>query len=125
VSFAGFVGIASDMSVKAAITIRRPQAELEAAWREHGGDLAETAEVRFEPAPGDQGTELHVEVEQTGLDKLKGLFGDDPMTDVKDELRRLKQIVETGEIVRSDGSPDGQSIGRLMRQKPAQPVEAS
>ena len=113
------------MSVKAAITIRRPQADVESAWDGFGSDIAKSGDVRFAPAPGDQGTEIRVTVEQSGLDKLKGLFGDEPAMDVKDELRRFKQIVETGEVVRSDGSPDGQSIGRLAKQRPAQPLDES
>ena len=113
------------MSVKAAITISRPRAEVESSWREFGSEIAASGTVRFETAPGDQGTEIHVEVEQGRLDKLKGLLGDEPAMDVKDELRRFKQIVETGEIVRSDGSPDGQSIGRLAKQRPAQPLDES
>jgi uncharacterized membrane protein len=119
------MGIALAMSVKAAITIRRPQAEVESSWRELGSEIAESGSVRFTPAPGDQGTEIHVEVEQGRLDRLKGIFGDEPAMDVKDELRRFKQIVETGEVVRSDGSPDGQALGRLARQRPAQPLGES
>ena len=113
------------MSVKAAITISRPQAEVESAWQSFGSDIAKSGDVRFSTAPGDQGTEIHVAVEQGAMDKLKGLFGDEPAMDVKDELRRFKQIVETGEVVRSDGSPDGQAIGRLAKQRPAQPLDES
>ncbi len=110
------------MSVRAAITIRRPQDEVSAAWKAFGGDIAESGSVRFAPAPGDQGTEIHVEVDQGLIDRLKGFFGDEPAMDVKDELRRFKQTLETGDVVRSDGSPDGQSVGRLARQRAAQPL---
>jgi uncharacterized membrane protein len=49
------------------------------------------------------------------------LFGEEPEQQVKYDLRRLKQLLETGEIVVSDGSPDGQSARRMLRQKRASP----
>ena len=113
------------MSVTAAITIRRARADVERAWGGFDAELAKSGDVRFAEAPGDQGTELHVGYEQRRLDRLKGLFGDEPAQDVKDELRRFKQVVETGDVVRSDGSPDGQAVGRLAKQRPGQPVGAS
>jgi uncharacterized membrane protein len=111
------------MNVRAAITIRRPQSEVSAAWKDFGSEIGENASVRFTQAPGDQGTEIHVEVEKGRLDALKNLFGDEPAQDVKDELRRFKQVMETGEVVRSDGSPEGQAVGRVLKQRPAQPLE--
>jgi hypothetical protein len=36
-----------------------------------------------------------------------------------DDLRRLKQVIETGDVVRSDGSPQGTG---QMAQRPAQPM---
>ena len=119
------VGMPPAMSVRAAITIRRPQDEVSAAWQSYGSELAESGTVRFVPAPGDQGTEIHVEVDHGLVDRLKGFFGDEPAMDVKDELRRFKQTIETGDVVRSDGSPDGQSVGRLAKQRAAQPVDES
>jgi hypothetical protein len=44
---------------------------------------------------------------------------------VKDALRRFKQLVETGEIPRSDGSPEGERAERKVRQRPAQPLAES
>ncbi len=113
------------MSVRAAITIRRPQDEVSAAWKAFGGDIAESGSVRFAPAPGDQGTEIHVEVDQGLIDRLKGFFGDEPAMDVKDELRRFKQRVETGEVTRSDGVPEGELAERKLKQRPAQPLDES
>ena len=37
---------------------------------------------------------------------------------VKDALRLFKQLVEAGEIPRSDGSPEGESAERKVRQRP-------
>jgi hypothetical protein len=41
---------------------------------------------------------------------------------VKDDLRRFKQRVETGEIPRSDGTPEGERAERKLKQRPAQPL---
>ena len=41
---------------------------------------------------------------------------------MKAELRRVKQLVEVGEIVRSDGAPEGSKAKRQLFQRPAQPL---
>ena len=60
-------------------------------------------------APHDLGTEVHLTLgfEPPGGTlgvKLAGLFGDVPQQQLHGDLRRLKQILETGEVVRSDAS---------------------
>jgi uncharacterized membrane protein len=57
-------------------------------------------EARFSAAPGDQGTEIVVELEYTP-DPIAKLRGEDPPTKLADELRRFKQLVETGEVARA------------------------
>ena len=66
-------------------------------------------------------------------------FGDDPhigsdtvfgvsgslVVQAKDDLRRFKQIVETGEVARSEGTPSGHNAPEHLHQRPAQPVEQS
>ena len=37
-------------------------------------------------------------------------------------MRRFKQIVETGEIARSDGAPEGQLNKRQLKPRPAHPL---
>ena len=54
------------------------------------------------------------------VEKVRGAM---PRAKAMDELRRFKQRVETGVIVRSDGSPEGESVGRKFKQRPAQPLE--
>jgi hypothetical protein len=46
-----------------------------------------------------------------------------PLAKVKDDLRRFKQHVETGEIARSDATPEGELAERKLKQRPAQPLE--
>ncbi len=122
------------MRVKAAITVRRPREELERLWHELKGRedvvgyLDDEATIRFVPAPGDRGTEMHVELETSPPGGVVGarvakVFGEDPEQNVKDDLRRFKQVVETGEVVRSDASPGGISAKQQLKQRPAQPLE--
>jgi uncharacterized membrane protein len=99
------------------------------AWRSlEGADVDNSGVVRFAPAPGDRGTEVRLEMayEQPGgpLGKVVSkLFGEEPKQQVNDALRRFKQVYETGEVVRSDGSPEGHAAGRQLKQRPAHPLE--
>ena len=96
------------------------------AWRSVAGSKIDNAgTVWFVQAPGDQGTEVHVDMRYSPPAGAVGatiakLFGEEPGIQLKDDLRRFKQIVETGEIVRSDGSPEGQRGIRQLKQRPAQ-----
>jgi uncharacterized membrane protein len=111
----------------AEITEERPGELI--AWRSlDGADVQNSGNVRFVAAPGGRGTEIHLEMDAaTPAGKVGELiakaFGEDPLMQAKDDLRRLKQVMETGEVVRSDGSPEGQVTRRLFKQRPAQPPE--
>jgi uncharacterized membrane protein len=117
------------MGRRAAITINRPREEVQLAWTSSMQELAEaTASVRFAQAPGDHGTELHVELlEDPPAGKLGEmalkLTGSEPLAKAKDELRRFKQKLETGEIPRSDAVPEGELAERKLHQRPAQPLD--
>ena len=97
------------------------------AWRSlPGAEVPSSGSVRFAPAPGDRGTEALVELEYTPPAGKAGelvakLLGKEPATQLADDLRRFKQILETGEIVRSDGAPGGHSLGEHLT-RPAQPL---
>jgi uncharacterized membrane protein len=97
-------------------------------WRSVGGSqIANSGTVRFKPAPGNQGTEVHLYMEYDPPggklgEVLSTVLGEDPTSKVKDDLRRFKQLMETGEIVRSDATPEGPAARRFLRQRPAQPV---
>jgi uncharacterized membrane protein len=110
------------MSDKAAITINLPREEVERRWTSSAPEI--DGDVTFKDAPGDRGTEIHVALESGGgpIDKLKGT---EPLAEAKDQLRHFKQQVETGEIPRSDGTPEGESVGRKFKQRPAQPLDDS
>lgn len=98
------------------------------SWRSlEGAKVENTGTVRFLPAPGEQGTEVHIELRYDLPGGSVGsliakLFGEEPALQIKDDLRRFKQIVETGEIARSDGSPEGQLNRRQLKPRPAAPL---
>jgi uncharacterized membrane protein len=120
------------MNNRTAITVLRDRAELQRLWSEpetrpeHTANLDAT--VTFKEAPGDRGTEIHVELGDTGrlgalAQRVTGTA--DPLAKVKDDLRRFKQRVETGVIPRSDGAPEGERAERKLKQRPAQPLDDS
>ena len=120
------------MNSRTAITVNRPRDEVERLWHstEHRPAYVDDADaaVTFKDAPGDRGTEIHVDLEgSTPGGKLgevvQKLVGSDPLPKIKDDLRHFKQRVETGVIVRSDGTPEGELAERKLDQRPAQPLE--
>jgi uncharacterized membrane protein len=100
----------------AAITVSRPREEIERLW-----DADVNGTVTFADAPGDRGTEIHVELDRSA-NPVGRLLGAKALAKVKDELRRFKQRVETGEIPRSDAAPEGERVERKFKQRPAQPL---
>jgi uncharacterized membrane protein len=100
------------------------------AWRSlPGARVPNAGRVRFVPAPGDRGTEVRVQLGYAPPGGAVGravakLFGEEPEQQVRDDLRRFKQVLETGDVVRSEGSPDGISVRQQVMQRPAQPLPA-
>jgi hypothetical protein len=87
--------LGTDPADEQAITLKAPLESVEAAWVEWcvGQDtLGKDYAVRFEPAPGARGTEVRVLSSRSA-------------GSVREELRRFKQRLETGEVPLSDG-PD-------------------
>ena len=97
-------------------------------WRSlPGSDVRHEGAVRFRPAPADRGTEVEVQLEYDAPGGsagafIAGLFGEEPTQQIRDDLRRFKQVMETGEVVLSDGSLQGAGQGP-HRQRPAQAPE--
>jgi uncharacterized membrane protein len=100
------------------------------SWRSvTAADISNEGTVIFTAAPGDQGTEISVviryDVPGGRLGEALARFaGEDPRQQVDDDLRRVKQVLETGEIVRSDGAPWGKRARKEFPQRPAQPLSA-
>jgi hypothetical protein len=89
-----FPDIGFTLSDEQAITVKASLETVETSWVEWCASglskLKNNYAVRFEPAPGARGTEVHVS-------------GGGSMGTLRDELRRFKQRLETGEIPLSDG----------------------
>jgi uncharacterized membrane protein len=99
------------------------------AWRSReGSEIESSGEVTFTAAPGGRGTEVRAAVHQPkggGLAAAAAAVLDgDGSQQVRDDLRRFKQLLETGEVVRSEASPEGTSARNLASQRPAQPLPA-
>jgi uncharacterized membrane protein len=98
------------------------------AWRSTGdADVPNAGTVRFVPAPDGVSTEVHVvlvyDIPGGTVGKaVAKYFGEEPHQQLDDDLRRLKQVLETGEVVRSDGAPWGKRARKEFPQRPAQPL---
>ena len=94
-------------------------------WRStRKADIENAGQVEFRPAPGERGTEVrvHLAYAQPGgrLGKaFAKVVGEAPDQQIRDDLTRFKQVLETGQVVRSEGSPEGPMARRLPRQRPA------
>ncbi|WP_240742275.1 SRPBCC family protein [Micromonospora zingiberis] len=101
------------------------------AWRSTGNAAVPNAgTVRFVPAPGGVSTEVHVvmsyDVPGGAVGKaVARYFGEEPHQQLDDDLRRLKQALETGQVVRSEGAPWGKRARKEFPQRPAQPLSDS
>ena len=83
------------------------------AWRSlEGSEVATAGSVHFTPAPGGRGTEVRVEMKYDPPAGKVGaliakLFGEDPARQIQEDLRRFKQLMETGEIPKAQGQLSG------------------
>jgi len=103
------------------ITEDRPGAAL--AWRTlNGAQLPNAGSVIFEPAAQGRGTIVRLSIHYSPVGgrltaALAKLLRQDPQTQVQEDLRRFKQLLETGEIATTNGQPTGRRslIGRAAR----------
>jgi uncharacterized membrane protein len=85
------------------------------AWRSlEGADVDHAGSVRFERAPGGRGTVVRVKMQYRPPGGIAGakvakLLGQSPEKQVAIDLLRFKQIIETGEIARTEGQPAGRT----------------
>jgi uncharacterized membrane protein len=74
------------------------------AWKSaEDADVPNAGSVHFSDAPGGRGTEVRVVLEYDPPAGALGvaiarLFGEEPGIQVREDLRRFKQLVETGEL---------------------------
>jgi uncharacterized membrane protein len=103
----------------AVITEDRPNELI--AWRSlEGADVDNVGSVRFERAPGGRGSIVKVEVWYSPPAGVVGatvakLLGKNPGRQIKEDLRRFKQIMEAGEIITTEGQPAGRASSASKR----------
>jgi uncharacterized membrane protein len=84
------------------------------AWRSLPGAAVDSAgSVQFKDAPGGRGTEIRVELQYNPPGGTLGavlakLWGEEPSQRIHEDLLRLKQILEAGEVPTTAGQPSGQ-----------------
>jgi uncharacterized membrane protein len=90
-----------------------------------GSDVDTAGAVHFKTAPGQRGTEVTVELQYLppgGLPSalLAKLLGEEPEQQVREDLRRLKQLIEAGEVASTTGQPRGPKprVAVPLRQAP-------
>ena len=102
------------------ITVDKPGERI--AWHSLSGAVKHAGTVRFERAPGGRGTFVTAMMHYqppggriaSGFAKL---LGKDPNHQVREDLRRFKSLLETGEIPTTRGQSSGRRsfIGRMTR----------
>jgi uncharacterized membrane protein len=96
----------------AEITRDEPGALL--SWRSiEGSEIDNAGAVRFLAGPAGRGALVSVTMQYRPPGGALGaafakLFGEEPEQQVRDDLRRFKQLLETGEIPTTEGQPHGQ-----------------
>lgn len=85
------------------------------AWRSLEGSQVDNAgSVHFDPAPSGRGTVVRVVLKYNPPAGKLGalvakLFGESPEQQIDEDLRRFKQLIETGETATTEGQPSGRS----------------
>lgn len=98
------------------------------AWRSlEGSDVDSAGSVQFKDAPGGRGTEIRVKLQYNPPAGMVGaivasLFGKEPEQEIKSDLARLKQVLETGVVSTTEGQATGRDAKtqRLNRKPMAQ-----
>lgn len=85
------------------------------AWRSlEGSDVDHMGYVKFMKVRGRQETLVRVKMQYRPVAGVVGaniakILGSSPDWKIKDDLRRFKQLMETGEIITTEGQPSGRS----------------
>jgi uncharacterized membrane protein len=80
------------------------------SWRSlPESDIESRGTVRFQHAPGARGTEVALDIEYRPPAGALGrtvawMFGKEPAQQMREDLRRFKQLLETGEVALSEGA---------------------
>lgn len=83
------------------------------AWRSlEGSDVVSAGSVNFDNAGAGRGTRVTVHLQYSPPGgrigaRIAKLFGRDAETEIREDLRRFKQVVEAGEVPTTSGQPRG------------------
>ena len=105
----------------AEITAEEPNRMI--AWRSlEGADVSNSGAIRFGAGLGDRGTEVHVFMDYVPPMGVMGnmvakMFGEDPSGVIREDLRNLKRLMETGELPTVIGQPRGTCTGQGKRNR--------
>jgi uncharacterized membrane protein len=116
----GPMGMRSEWTTE--FTVERPGEKI--AWHTiDKSPLSHAGVVHFEQAPGGRGTIMRVSMHYRvpggrTVTTLAKLVGHDPESELREDLRRFRQLLETGEIATTAGQPSGRRsfLGRLTRE---------
>jgi uncharacterized membrane protein len=97
------------------------------AWRSlEGATIPNAGSVHFKAAPEGRGTILKVEINYDApggalTAAIAKLFGEEPGQQVQEDLRTLKQLLETGEATAAEAQPSGKPAAqeKIDAQPPA------
>jgi uncharacterized membrane protein len=82
-------------------------------WRSiEGSDVVSAGSVNFDDAGPGRGTRVHVRLQYSPPGGKVGaavakLLGRDPGTEIREDLRQFKQLLEAGEVPTTTGQPRG------------------
>jgi len=83
------------------------------AWKScEGAEVATAGPVHFKPAPGNRGTEVNIVMDYIPPAGKLGagivwLAGRDAESQIREDLRTFKRLMETGTVPITDGQPRG------------------
>lgn len=104
-------GLTGNVQWDAEVISERPNELI--GWRSlEDSEVATAGSVHFAPAPGERGTEVRVVLSYNPPAGRVGhvlawLAGRDPATEVREDLRNFKRLMETGTVPAGDGKPRG------------------
>ncbi|MEU1750466.1 cyclase [Micromonospora arida] len=84
-------------------------------WRVEDGSVPQLGRIELAEAPQGRGTEIRAELRYRSgpLRRLAGLVGgDEPDLTLRDALRRVKSLIECGQVVDTRDDPSGRSPGQ-------------
>lgn len=95
------------------LTVNRPQEEIapQNVWPEPLAELGDEVDIELRRAPANKGTEIAVRQrnpESGSSATLSRIAGTSQVQKIRSALRKTKQLLETGEVLKVDPQPHGE-----------------